>query len=88
MILTRRGVPRLSELLPGVADAGCVADDLDAWLDERDVLAGSPNLGYSLAGGTTTSHCTTYTAPWWRLAGFYARSGAEVDKMGLIYTQR
>jgi hypothetical protein len=65
-----------------------VAGDLEAWLDERDVLAGSPNLGNSLAGGTTTSDCTTYTAPsGWRLAGFYGRSGAEVDKLVLIYTQ-
>jgi len=44
VVLTRRGVPRLSELLPGVADAGDVADDLDAWLDERDVPAGTPFL--------------------------------------------
>jgi hypothetical protein len=47
------------------------------------------NLGNTLAGGTTTSDCTTYTAPsGWQLAGFYGRSGDEVDKLGLIYTQR
>lgn len=44
VVLTRRGVPRMSELLPGVADAGGVADDLDAWLDERDVPEGTPFL--------------------------------------------
>ncbi|RAG86502.1 endonuclease [Streptacidiphilus pinicola] len=47
------------------------------------------NLGRSLAGGTTTSDCVTDTAPaGWQLAGFYGRDGAEVDKLGLIYTQR
>jgi integrase family protein with SAM-like domain len=44
VVLTRRGVPRLSELLPGVADAGGTADDLGAWLDERDVPDGTPFL--------------------------------------------
>jgi endonuclease/exonuclease/phosphatase family metal-dependent hydrolase len=47
------------------------------------------NLGATLAGGTTTSDCTTYTAPsGWQIAGFQGRAGAEVDKIGLIYTQR
>jgi hypothetical protein len=39
VVLTRRGLPRLSELLPGVAEPGAAGDDLDAWLDERDFLA-------------------------------------------------
>ncbi len=43
-MLTRRGLPRLSELLPGVAEAGGAADDLDTWLDERDVPEGTPFL--------------------------------------------
>ncbi|MEZ0070255.1 hypothetical protein ABIA32_006307 [Streptacidiphilus sp. MAP12-20] len=47
------------------------------------------NLGRTLSGGTTTSDCTTYTAPTgWQVAGFYGRSGAAVDKLGVIYTQR
>ncbi|WP_030171535.1 jacalin-like lectin [Spirillospora albida] len=42
-----------------------------------------------LEGGTTTSDCVTRTAPaGWRLAGFHGRSGAEVDKLGFIYTAR
>ncbi len=46
------------------------------------------NLGRSLAGGTSTSNTVTYTAPaGWRLAGFYGRSGSEVDKLGLIYAR-
>jgi integrase len=44
VVLTRRGLPRLSELLPEVAEPGVAGDDLDAWLDERDVPDGSPFL--------------------------------------------
>lgn len=44
MVLTRRGLPRLSKLLPGVAVPGVAGDDLDAWLDERDVSEGMPFL--------------------------------------------
>lgn len=47
------------------------------------------NKGNVLAGGSTTSDCTTFTAPsGWQIAGFYGRSGAAVDKLGMIYTQR
>ena len=47
------------------------------------------SLGRTLAGGTTTSDCVTRTAPsGWQIAGFHGRSGDEVDKVGLIYTQR
>jgi hypothetical protein len=43
-VLTKRGVPRLSELLPGVAEPGGPADDLEAWLDAEDVPDGLPFL--------------------------------------------
>ncbi|WP_194903906.1 jacalin-like lectin [Catenulispora rubra] len=44
--------------------------------------------GRTLAGGTVTSDCTTYATPsGWQLAGFYGRSGTEVDKLGLVYTR-
>jgi len=33
VVLTRRGMPRLSDLLPEVTEPGGPADDLDAWLD-------------------------------------------------------
>ncbi|MFJ4536795.1 jacalin-like lectin [Streptomyces tibetensis] len=47
------------------------------------------NLGRSLSGGTTTSDCVTRTAPsGWQIAGFHGRAGAEVDKLGFIYTKR
>lgn len=47
------------------------------------------SLGRTLSGGTATSDCTTFTAPaGWQVAGFYGRSGAGVDKLGLIYTRR
>lgn len=46
------------------------------------------DLGHTVSGGTTTSDCTTFTAPsGWQIAGFYGRSSAEVDKLGVIYTQ-
>jgi hypothetical protein len=45
------------------------------------------NLGRTLAGGSTTSDCTTITAPTgWQISGFHGRSGDEVDKIGFIYT--
>ncbi|MEV4054325.1 jacalin-like lectin [Amycolatopsis sp. NPDC049688] len=47
------------------------------------------NLGRSLAGGTTTADCVTRTAPaGWQIAGFHGRAGDEVDKLGVVYTQR
>ncbi len=47
------------------------------------------NLGRTLSGGTTTSDCVTRTAPsGWQIAGYHGRSGAELDKVGLIYTRR
>lgn len=47
------------------------------------------NLGTTLAGGSTTSDCVTRTAPsGWQIAGFHGRSGAELDKVGFIYTRR
>jgi hypothetical protein len=47
------------------------------------------NLGAGLSGGSTTSDCTTYTAPaGWQIAGFHGRAGDELDKMGVIYTRR
>jgi endonuclease/exonuclease/phosphatase family metal-dependent hydrolase len=47
------------------------------------------NLGATLAGGTTTADCTSYTAPsGWQIAGFHGRAGDEVDKAGVVYTQR
>jgi endonuclease/exonuclease/phosphatase family metal-dependent hydrolase len=47
------------------------------------------SLGRTLAGGTTTSDCVTRTAPpGWQIAGFHGRAGAEVDKIGFVYTQR
>jgi endonuclease/exonuclease/phosphatase family metal-dependent hydrolase len=47
------------------------------------------STGRTLAGGSTTGDCTTYTAPaGWQIAGFHGRSGAEVDKIGVVYTRR
>ena len=47
------------------------------------------NLSRSLSGGTTTSDCVTRTAPsGWQIAGYHGRSGAEVDKVGFIFTKR
>ena len=46
------------------------------------------DTGRVLAGGTTTSDCLTYTTPaGWQLAGFFGRSGSEVDRLAPIYTR-
>ena len=44
VVLTKRGMPRLSELLPDVAKPGGPADDLNTWLDAEDVPDGVPFL--------------------------------------------
>lgn len=42
--------------------------------------------GRSLAGGSTTSDCVTYTAPdGWQIVAFHGRAGDEVDKLGVVY---
>lgn len=42
--------------------------------------------GRSIAGGSTTSDCTTFTAPdGWQIVGFHGRAGSELDKIGVIY---
>jgi endonuclease/exonuclease/phosphatase family metal-dependent hydrolase len=47
------------------------------------------NYGRTLAGGSTTSDCTTLSAPsGWAILGFHGRSGDAVDKLGLISTPR
>lgn len=44
------------------------------------------NAGRTLSGGSTTSDCTTFTAPAGNaIVGFHGRSGDEVDKTGVIY---
>lgn len=44
------------------------------------------SLGRTLAGGSPTSDCTTFTAPpGMAIVGFHGRSGDEVDKTGVIY---
>jgi endonuclease/exonuclease/phosphatase family metal-dependent hydrolase len=44
------------------------------------------NRGRTLAGGSPTEDSVTYTAPaGWQVVGFHGRSGAEVDRLGLIY---
>jgi endonuclease/exonuclease/phosphatase family metal-dependent hydrolase len=46
------------------------------------------SAGRAIAGGTPTSSAVTYTAPaGWQISGFHGRSGAEVDKLGVIYTR-
>jgi endonuclease/exonuclease/phosphatase family metal-dependent hydrolase len=47
------------------------------------------NVGRTLTGGSPTSDCTTITAPaGWAVLGFHGRSGAEVDKLGLVFARR
>lgn len=45
--------------------------------------------GASISGGTPTSDCTDLRAPaGWQIAGFHGRAGAEVDRLGLVFTRR
>lgn len=47
------------------------------------------STGRTLAGGSTTSSCATYTAPdGFAIAGFHGRSGDEVDRLGVVYARR
>ncbi|MEU8234098.1 endonuclease/exonuclease/phosphatase family protein [Actinoplanes sp. NPDC048967] len=47
------------------------------------------NLGATVSGGTPTADCVTWTAPAGRhLTGFHGRAGAEVDKLGPVFTRR
>jgi hypothetical protein len=44
------------------------------------------STGRSLAGGSTTSDCVTYSAPGgWQIVAFHGRSADEVDKLGVVY---
>lgn len=44
------------------------------------------SAGRTLTGGSTTSSCTTYTAPsGWQIVGFHGRAGSEVDKLGVVF---
>jgi hypothetical protein len=43
----------------------------------------------TLSGGNTTGSCTTFNAPTnMAIVGFHGRSGANVDKLGVIYAPR
>ena len=44
------------------------------------------NEARTLAGGSRTSRCTTYTAPpGFQIVGFHGRSAEEIDELGVIY---
>jgi hypothetical protein len=46
------------------------------------------STGRTLAGGTVTSDCTTYTAPSdFQIVAFHGRSSDEVDRLGMVYTR-
>lgn len=46
----------------------------------------STDRGRTLAAGTATSDAKTFTAPsGWQIVGFTGRSGAEIDKLGVVY---
>ncbi|MEV1120214.1 jacalin-like lectin [Actinosynnema sp. NPDC049800] len=45
-------------------------------------------LGRTVTAGTPTADQVTFTAPaGWHIAGFTGRSGAEVDRLGVVYTR-
>lgn len=42
--------------------------------------------GRTITGGTASGSSATFNAPaGWQIVGFHGRSGAELDKVGLIY---
>lgn len=44
------------------------------------------NTNRSLAGGSTTADCVTYSAPsGWQIVAFHGRSAEEVDRLGVVY---
>ena len=44
------------------------------------------STGRTLSGGTTTSSCTSFSAPaGWQIVGFHGRSADEVDELGVVY---
>ncbi|KAG4439694.1 hypothetical protein IFR05_004831 [Cadophora sp. M221] len=57
----------------------------DGWTRIFYILA-TTSTGRTLASGTTTSDCTTYSAPaGWQIVGYNGQSGDEVDQLALIY---
>ena len=47
----------------------------------------STSQGQTLAGGTITSNCQTFTAPdGWQIVGFHGRAEDELDKTGVIFS--
>jgi len=43
----------------------------------------------TLAAGTATSECITYTAPTgWQIVGYMGRDGDEIDRLAFIYAPR
>lgn len=57
----------------------------DGWTRIFYILA-TTSTGRTLASGTTTSDCTTFSAPaGWQIVGYNGQSGDEVDQLALIY---
>ena len=65
--------------------SGLMLSDMDPILTD---VSWTTNLGRTLGGGTTTSDCTTFTAPsGYQISGFFGRSGTGVDKLGVFYSK-
>ncbi|KAF6837682.1 endonuclease/exonuclease/phosphatase family protein [Colletotrichum musicola] len=49
-------------------------------------IQATTSTGRTLAAGTSTSSCQTFTAPsGWQIVGFLGRAGDEVDRLGFAY---
>ncbi|KAH8677663.1 endonuclease/Exonuclease/phosphatase [Xylariales sp. PMI_506] len=49
-------------------------------------ILATTSLGHTLAAGTSTSNCTTFTAPsGWQIVGFLGQDGDEMDELAFVY---
>lgn len=49
-------------------------------------ILATTSTGRTLAAGTSTSDCTTFSAPTgWQIVGFLGQSGDEMDQLAFIY---
>jgi len=52
-------------------------------------ILATTSTGRTLASGTATSDCATYTAPTgWQIVGYMGRDGDEIDRLAFIYAPK
>jgi hypothetical protein len=52
-------------------------------------ILATTSAGNTLSAGTSTSDCTTFTAPTgWQIVGFLGQDGDEIDQIAFIYAPK